>query len=214
MKLGERLLNLRKAKHLSQEEVADKLNVTRQTVSKWETDQSTPDFDKIVPLCKLYGITSDELLTGDKPQINAEESSLKQDNKVNKIKRAKGISISILLYFVSVIWIMMAIPVLMMNPIVASAIFLIIIGVATAYIVYTCSMFKVDKTKEEEKKSKKNKLFKQIEDICALIILIIYLLISFITFAWHITWIIWIIYALIMEIIKLVLTLKGDYDEE
>ena len=49
--LGEKLLELRKAKNLSQEEVAEKLNVTRQTVSKWETNQSTPDFDKIVPLC-------------------------------------------------------------------------------------------------------------------------------------------------------------------
>ena len=214
MNLGERLLNLRKAKHLSQEEVADKLNVTRQTVSKWETDQSTPDFDKIAPLCKLYGITADELLTGEKTQIDIEESLTSSNNEVNKSKRAKGIGISILLYFISVIWIMLAIPVLMMNPIVASAIFLIIIGVATAYIVYICTMFKVDKTKEEDKKSKKNKLYKRIEDICALIILIIYLLISFITFAWHITWIIWIIYALIMEIIKLVLTLKGDYDEE
>ena len=64
MSLGERLLELRNDKHLSQEEVADKLNVTRQTISKWETDQSTPDFDKIVPLCELYEITADQLLTG------------------------------------------------------------------------------------------------------------------------------------------------------
>ena len=46
MSLGERLLELRKSKHLSQEELAYKLDVTRQTISKWETDQSTPDFDK------------------------------------------------------------------------------------------------------------------------------------------------------------------------
>ena len=59
--LGERLLELRKDKRLSQEEVAEKLNVTRQTVSKWETNQSMPDFDKIVPLCELYGITPNEL---------------------------------------------------------------------------------------------------------------------------------------------------------
>ena len=47
MSLGQRLIELRKEKKLSREEVAGKLNVTRQTVSKWETDQSTPDFDKI-----------------------------------------------------------------------------------------------------------------------------------------------------------------------
>ena len=66
MSLGHRLIELRKEKKLSQEEVAGKLNVTRQTVSKWETDQSTPDFDKILPLCELYGISTEELITGKK----------------------------------------------------------------------------------------------------------------------------------------------------
>ena len=63
MNIGEKLLELRKAKHLSQEEVADRLNVSRQTVSKWETDQSMPDFDKIAPLCELYQI-SDKCKSG------------------------------------------------------------------------------------------------------------------------------------------------------
>ena len=48
MSLGERLSNLRKTKKLSQEEVAERLNVSRQTISKWETDQSTPDFDSFM----------------------------------------------------------------------------------------------------------------------------------------------------------------------
>lgn len=74
MTLGERLYELRKAKHLSQESAADILGVTRQTVSKWETDQTTPDFDKILPICKLYGITSDELLTGEKSEKDETQS--------------------------------------------------------------------------------------------------------------------------------------------
>ena len=49
MNIGEKIFELRKSRNLSQEEVAEKLNVTRQTVSKWETNKSTPDFDKIVP---------------------------------------------------------------------------------------------------------------------------------------------------------------------
>ena len=53
MNLGEKLFELRKAKNLTQDEVAEKLNVTRQTISKWETNQSAPDFDKIVPLCEI-----------------------------------------------------------------------------------------------------------------------------------------------------------------
>ena len=62
--ISKRLTKYRKAAKLSQEEVAEKLSVSRQTVSKWETGQSTPDFDKIAPLCELYNISTDELLRG------------------------------------------------------------------------------------------------------------------------------------------------------
>lgn len=62
--ISKRLMKFRRDSGLSQEEVAEKLNVSRQTVSKWETGQSTPDFDKIAPLCELYNITTDELLRG------------------------------------------------------------------------------------------------------------------------------------------------------
>ena len=66
LNIGEKLFELRKEKNLSQEEVADKLNVSRQTISKWETNQSTPDFDKIIPICELFEISTEELLTGKK----------------------------------------------------------------------------------------------------------------------------------------------------
>ena len=101
MSLGERLLELRKSKHLSQEELAYKLDVTRQTISKWETDQSTPDFDKIMPLCELYGITSDELLTG------AFKEKVKEESKNNKGKKL-GLVISIFLFFLAIAWVVLA----------------------------------------------------------------------------------------------------------
>lgn len=75
MNLGESLFELRKSKNLTQDDVAEKLNVTRQTVSKWETNQSTPDFDKIIPLCELYDISPNELLTGEKEEENDENKS-------------------------------------------------------------------------------------------------------------------------------------------
>ena len=71
-------------------------------------------------------------------------------------------------------------------------------------------MFKKEKTEAEKKKDKR---YKQIEDIAGLITVIIYLAISFITMAWHITWFIWLIYALLMEIVKLILSLRGDSNE-
>lgn len=82
MNIGEKLYELRKEKNLSQEEVAERLNVSRQTVSKWETNQTTPDFDKIIPLCELFGITSEELLTGKKQENENIES--RKDYKAKK----------------------------------------------------------------------------------------------------------------------------------
>lgn len=209
MSLGQRLIKLRKSKQLSQEEVAEKLNVTRQTISKWETDQSSPDFDKILPLCELFEISTDELLTGKKEKIK-EQGEIILDTNENKKKRTMGLVISILLYVLSAVWIMISIPVLKINPVVGSAIFLLICGIATCILIYTRIMFKKEKTEEQKKK---DKLYKQIEDISGLITVIIYLGISFVTMAWHITWFIWLIYALIMEIVKLIISLRGDYNE-
>lgn len=203
MNLGERLIELRKASHLSQEEVAFKLNVTRQTVSKWETNQSTPDFDKIGPLCDLFLIDPNELINGIKKEVN-------NKNVYSKEKRTKGIVIGILLYFVAVAWIIISIPYLMINPIASSAIFILICGIATCMIIYTSMVYKKEEKKEEKQD---DKLSKQIESIVSLIFTIVYLYISFKTMMWHITWIIWIIYALVIEIIKLFISLRGDKDE-
>lgn len=212
MGLGEKLYDLRREKHLSQEEVAEKLNVTRQTVSKWETNQSTPDFDKIAPLCALYEISADELLTGGKKEetIHHENSG---DIKLEKQrKKAMAIGMGILIYFVAIAWIMVSIPVLRMNPISASAIFLLICGVATFIIVYAAIVYKEKKKEVEE--SKQDKFKKQVIEIASIITLVIYLSISFLTMAWHITWLIWIVYALVEEIIKLLFLLRGNEDEK
>ena len=184
MNIGEKLYELRKGKNLSQEEVADKLNVTRQTISKWETNQSTPDFDKIKPLCELYGITADELLTGEKKE--KEQPLNKQDIKK---ERANGIAAGVLFYFIALVWIMISIPVLFMNPVLAAAIFILLCGIATYKIIYTCMVYKKEKTKETEK----NPIIKRITNIIDILCCTIYMLVSFYTMAWHITWIIFII---------------------
>lgn len=211
MNIGQKLLELRKSKGLSQEEVADKLNVTRQTISKWETNQSTPDFDKIAPLCELYGISADELLTGKKETNKNAVVEQVQDQEEIKKKRASGIGKGILLYFVAVAWMIVSVAVLGVNPVLSVALFLLIAGVATYFIVYTSIVYKEKRTKKEEKEKK---IIKQIDDIVSLITLIIYLLVSFATMAWHITWLIWIVYALVIEIIKLIFSLRSDTDEE
>ena len=64
MSLGKKLLDLRKKAGLSQENVADKLGVSRQTVSKWETDQTVPELIKAKLLSQLYNISYDYLISG------------------------------------------------------------------------------------------------------------------------------------------------------
>lgn len=210
MTIGEKILNLRKQKNLSQESIANSLNVSRQTISKWETDQSTPDFDKIGPLCDLFGISADELVREDAIIKEKNTPDTTSDFSQNKRKKARGIGLGILLYFISVAFIMVSIPVLMMNPILASAIFLIICGVATYIIVYSCLVYKTKKKED----NKEVTLIKQIQSIIGGLFLIIYLLVSFITMAWHITWILWVVAGLVEEIVKLIFMLRGGSNEK
>lgn len=61
MTLGERILKYRKKAGISQEELADRLNVTRQSISLWETDQTMPSLDSLITLAQIFGISLDEL---------------------------------------------------------------------------------------------------------------------------------------------------------
>lgn len=239
MNLAERLFELRKAKNLTQDDVAEKLNVTRQTVSKWETGQSTPDFDKIVPLCELYGISPNELLKGEKEEPEQETVDSENNEEFNwneakkhlfsrgkddeenyenmtknqiKIKSAKVVSSSILIFFIAIAFAGIGITVLRWNPVVVGCTFLILIGWGVTRIVkHYMSIPKIEKTKEEEKQ---DKIVKQINDIIGGIGVAIYFIVSFITMAWHITWVIFIITGLVGEIVKLIFMLKEDDNDE
>lgn len=68
MTLGERICQYRIERRLSQQEVAEKLEVSRQSVSKWETDGAVPELDKLVKLCELFEVSLDELVRGDEPK--------------------------------------------------------------------------------------------------------------------------------------------------
>ena len=65
MDLGKKILELRKKENLSQEQLAEKMNVTRQTISKWELNETTPDIKQAKELSKLFKISLDELTEND-----------------------------------------------------------------------------------------------------------------------------------------------------
>lgn len=235
MDLGERLFELRKSKNLTQDDVAEKLNVTRQTVSKWETNQSTPDFDKIVPLCDLYGISPNELLKGEKENDEVEEDDNSfdwneakkhlftrgkddEDNYENmtknqiKRKSAEVVSSSILIFFIAIAFAGVGTTVLMWNPVVVGCTFLILIGWGVTRIVkHYMSVPKFEKTKEEEKQ---DRIVKQINDIIGGIGVALYFIVSFVTMAWHITWVIFIIIGIVEQVVKLIFMLKEDDENE
>lgn len=62
MNFSEKLVTLRKANNLTQEELAEKLDVSRQSVSKWESGQATPELEKIVAISAVFHVTTDYLL--------------------------------------------------------------------------------------------------------------------------------------------------------
>lgn len=62
MDLSEKILALRKAADLTQEQLAEKLDVSRQSISKWESGQAVPELDKIVALSAIFNVTTDDLL--------------------------------------------------------------------------------------------------------------------------------------------------------
>lgn len=213
MTIGERLLKYRKANNLSQEEVAEKLEVTRQTISKWETDQSTPDFDKIGPLCELFNITADELITGKKSGVK--ETVGKEDKEMHL---SKGIVTagSVFLYFLAVSWIIFASEALHINDGLTVSIFMIICAIATSLLIFyyaSRSKVEVKDVKKRIELENEDVIRKSIKSIISLLATCIYFLISFWTMAWHITWLIWLIYAALISLVDLLFSLKGDKNE-
>lgn len=86
MKFNEKLMELRKKQGLSQEELGYKLNVTRQTVSKWELGQTTPEMDKLLELSKLFNVSVDDLINDSdlENQTNQNRENIIEDQQIQK----------------------------------------------------------------------------------------------------------------------------------
>ena len=81
MNIADRIQNLRKIKGISQEEFADKIGVSRQTVSKWESEQSVPDINRVVVMSDFFEVTTDYLLKG--IETDSPESEKKMASNAN-----------------------------------------------------------------------------------------------------------------------------------
>ena len=93
MNIGNNICFLRKQKKLTQEQFAEMMNVTRQTVSRWETDEVVPELDRLTQMCSVFSCTMDELV---REELNAKEAvySPVQIRKLPAFRMARYVIIS------------------------------------------------------------------------------------------------------------------------
>lgn len=99
--MNEKLLKLRKEKGLSQEELANLLNVSRQSISKWELGDTTPELSKVVEIAKYYKVSTDYLLLENHDELSTDNDQHSKDK--NMIIIIVAFSLGMLLLCVSII---------------------------------------------------------------------------------------------------------------
>lgn len=108
MNVADRIQNLRKTKGVSQEQLADAIGVSRQAVSKWESEQTMPDLEKVILMSEYFDVTTDYLLKGIEPAGEVEHMTMADviDKKIlteTNGKRAKNIFRYLLYVFLGVL---------------------------------------------------------------------------------------------------------------
>lgn len=88
--LSEKLYACRRRSGLSQEQLAERIGVTRQAISKWELGSSTPELENLLALCDCFGITLDELTREDSSPASAEGAD---ENPADKTQRRAGVGL-------------------------------------------------------------------------------------------------------------------------
>ena len=99
MNMADRIQHLRKSKGISQEELADKIGVSRQAVSKWESEQSTPDLEKVIVMSDFFGITTDYILKGIEPITDKEQKSKELTGRILYISSTAFVAIGLFCAF-------------------------------------------------------------------------------------------------------------------
>lgn len=128
MEIGSKLKNVRMASSLTQEKVAEKLQVSRQTISNWENEKSYPDIISVIKMSDLYNISLDELLKGDEKMIEHLEESTNVVNSNRKLLIAIGANVMLLIIFI------------FFNGLIAKNNYLIVSS-ASIGIISTCTLF-------------------------------------------------------------------------
>lgn len=96
MNLGERILDLRKKAGMSQGALAEVLNVSRQSISKWETNSSVPELDKLVKISEVFNVSLDELVHGEERLAGDEVPKTEKTVQMPRIETRKFLGLGLL----------------------------------------------------------------------------------------------------------------------
>ncbi len=138
MSLGENLQFLRKKDNITQEQLAEQLNVSRQSVSKWESDSAYPEMDKLLQLCNLFHCSMDDLVQKEISQVYIEDKA-DYDNHFNEFSKYVSLAVGIILLGLSVMNLIYGINYFFPNEIIkedlCSMFFLIFVVIGVAILV-------------------------------------------------------------------------------
>ena len=176
IEIANKLQKLRKANGYSQEELADKLGISRQAVSKWERAESSPDTDNLIILAKLYNVSLDDLLSTDESIDEIRENTINKTNEEADTISNNGSSIS-----------------LTDDE-----------GQSVRIEDGHLKFMNADGTEAHFDK-KKTIALSVIDSIICLLTLTGYLLWSFIGNAWYVSWTIWVLMPAVMSIFEAIL---------
>mgnify|MGYP004477281583 CR=1 FL=1 len=110
LELVEKLQKLRKDNNLSQEQLAEKIGVSRQAISKWERGEATPDSDNLICLAKIYNISLDELIS------SKENNNMNEESKKTKLMKIKDYVLVALLFIVTIIYLILGFTLSLWHP--------------------------------------------------------------------------------------------------
>ena len=160
MSLGDNIVYLRKKMQITQEELAEKLYVSRQTISRWETDQVLPDIDTIVKLCDFFNCDMDSLVRGDVAKKEREANTVInhseiinviKDDKINKMKKGHKIKdtiVSCLFTLTSFAYVLIGLITGIWTP--TWIMFIVVAGISAILSIIFNSLYGEDDNNEED----------------------------------------------------------------
>lgn len=237
MNLSQKIVELRKSRNWSQEELAFRLGVTRQSVGKWESEAALPELDKVVQMAELFGVSTDYLLKGEGAAENTEKAvatdaeKSAEDGKANEDKTAdekvddvavsdKDKRTKTVFAGVSSLFWLVVLSVYLLWSIVGGAwnvswVVWIAGAVLQGIIIATFGVFGVDVKNGNSDKLKGKSLFARVSSLFWTVVLAVYLVWSFVWGAWGISWVVWIAAAVLQAVIVAIFNICGvDVKEE